>query len=552
MSSMSEPFFHEFSGAQQGAGFRLRLLPFQFGHGVRHDAGGRLHVEHAVLHDAGADGNSQVHVAGKAQVAAGTAVDAALHRLQLVDEFHRAHLGRAAERAGREGGLQHVELAHLGPQYALDVGDDVHHVGVALHVEGLRDLHAAGAGDAADVVAGQVDQHQVLGAFLGIGLELGLQRLVAFGRAATRAGAGQRADRDLAAAVARMLLAHQDLRAGADDLEVAEIVEVHIGAGVQRPQRPVQRDRLGLEGLGQALADDDLHQVAGGDVVLGALHGGHQLGLGEVALHRVVLAARHARHTDRVVQLVAQLGQPLGGAEIGLGLARVGPDDEVEPAGQVVDDGHLFAEQQQDVGRAQAALLVRAGQAFLDRAHRLVAEVAGQAAAEARQAGGDSGLDALLVGGDEVQRVAFMRLDDDAVGDDFAARAGGPHQCAAGQADEGVAPEALAADDGLQQEAVAARPGAVAQLEVEGQRGFEIRKGLADQRDAVVAFGGQALEFEFGDHVSNLERSRSSGLGVQPGGTRARCGTARQCAPSDIRRVLTSDARARLPGRSTP
>ena len=30
---------------------------------------------------------------------------------------------------------------------------------------------------------------------------------------------------------------------------------------------------------------------------------------------------------------------------------------------------------------------------------------------------------------------------------------------------------------------------------------FEIREGLADQRDAVVALGGQALEFEFGDHV---------------------------------------------------
>ena len=60
--------------------------------------------------------------------------------------------------------------------------------------------------------------------------------------------------------------------------------------------------------------------------------------------------------------------------------------------------------------------------------------------------------------------------------------------------------EALAADDAFQQEAVARVAGARAQLQVEGQRGFEIRKGLADQRDAVVAFGCQALEFEFGDH----------------------------------------------------
>ena len=37
---------------------------------------------------------------------------------------------------------------------------------VALDLEGLGDLDAAGPGDAADVVAREVDQHHVLGAFL--------------------------------------------------------------------------------------------------------------------------------------------------------------------------------------------------------------------------------------------------------------------------------------------------------------------------------------------------------------------------------------------------
>ena len=41
-----------------------------------------LHVEHAVLDDAGADRDRDVHVAGKAQVAAGAAVDTALDRLE--------------------------------------------------------------------------------------------------------------------------------------------------------------------------------------------------------------------------------------------------------------------------------------------------------------------------------------------------------------------------------------------------------------------------------------------------------------------------------------
>jgi hypothetical protein len=126
--------------------------------------------------------------------------------------------------------LQHVQAAHAVLQQAFDVADDVHHVRIALDDEGLGHLDAAGLGDAADVVARQVDQHQVFGAFLRVGRQLGFQRLVLLGRGATRARAGQRADRDLAA-FGRVLLAHQDLGAGADDLEVAHVVEVHVGRG---------------------------------------------------------------------------------------------------------------------------------------------------------------------------------------------------------------------------------------------------------------------------------------------------------------------------------
>jgi hypothetical protein len=65
--------------------------------------------------------------------------------------------------------LQHVQAAHAVLQQAFDVADDVHDVRIALDGKGVGDLHAAGLGDAADVVARQVDQHQVLGALLGVG-----------------------------------------------------------------------------------------------------------------------------------------------------------------------------------------------------------------------------------------------------------------------------------------------------------------------------------------------------------------------------------------------
>jgi hypothetical protein len=43
------------------------------------------------------------------------------------------------------------------------------------------------------------------------------------------------------------------------------------------------------------------------------------------------------------------------------------------------------------------------------------------------------------------------------------------------------------------------------QLEIEGQRGFEVGKGLDQQRDAVIALGRKRFEFQFRDH------GRSSG-----------------------------------------
>ena len=45
----------------------------------------------------------------------------------------------------------------------------MHDVRVALDHHALGDLHAAGGGDAADVVAPEIDQHHVLGALLRIG-----------------------------------------------------------------------------------------------------------------------------------------------------------------------------------------------------------------------------------------------------------------------------------------------------------------------------------------------------------------------------------------------
>ena len=60
-----------------------------------------------------------------------------------------------------------------GTSVAGDLRREVHHVAVALQRQQLVDVYGAEPGDAADVVAGQVDEHHVLGALLGMFHELG-------------------------------------------------------------------------------------------------------------------------------------------------------------------------------------------------------------------------------------------------------------------------------------------------------------------------------------------------------------------------------------------
>ena len=59
-------------------------------------------------------------------------------------------------------------------------------VPVGIHVDAAGERHAP------EVIAGQIDQHHVLGIFLGIGAQFGFARQVDRGIVRTRPGAGDR------------------------------------------------------------------------------------------------------------------------------------------------------------------------------------------------------------------------------------------------------------------------------------------------------------------------------------------------------------------------
>ena len=185
--------------------------------------------------------------------------------------------------------------------------------------------------------------------------------------------------------------------------------------------------------------------------------------------------------------MLHQLGQASLTALVSIGFAGVGQNDGVQLAGQVVKHHHGVGDHQQNVRIAQR-IGVRAGrQLLLDVAHAVIAEVAHQTAIEARQAGNWRDLITLLEGLDKGQRVFAVVLLDHHVIDAYRDLVlVGTQHGAARQADDRVTPPLLAALHRLQQIGVRR----VGQLQVQGQRGVEIRQGFDRHRDTVIAGSG--------------------------------------------------------------
>ena len=340
----------------------------------------------------------------------------------------------------------------------------------ALHLGEAVDGDGAHVRDAAHVVAAEVDQHQVLGALLGVGQEVGFVVGVLGGRlaAAARSRDGQHEGAALRPAG---LDARQHLGRGADQREAlaGRVQAVHIEveevrARVDLPERAVQVELVAREGHREALAQDHLEDVALDDVLLAGADGrlvGRPLhrggGLRGQQAHRLAGDAA-------LQQVVLQFHQPLG--RLGVRPMQVGVrvDEHGRHQDQLVLDpveGRDGVVEAPD-GVGQAEQVGRPRRQRLQLADGVIADVADGARGQARQARHDGLLGLRQDPAERLEDGPFQRLDlvRGAVALVGARRAVRPDAAAAvldhqvrALADERVAPQPLAALDRLQQEA---------------------------------------------------------------------------------------------------
>ena len=287
----------------------------------------------------------------------------------------------------------------------------------------------------------------------------------------------------------------EDLGAGADHLEAAEVEVEHVGRGVGAPQRAVEREGRQVEGLRPALARHDLEDVAGADVAPSPARPSR--GSGRGWCWRPARRARASPRSrlacgGRAVEVAHRVHHPLGGLGVGgAGVeAGAGPGraDHGDLALHPVDDQHHRGAQHDRVGQAER-VGVDVRQA-LDQPDHVVAEVAEEAGGHRRQLRRQ--LDPAL--GDQRaqarERVGGLVLP--AVG----VEAGGavePRRGAAALPDQvglhahdRVAAAHLAAGDALEQEAVLARLG-----QLQHQRDRRVEVGDQPGPDHLVAARGE-------------------------------------------------------------
>ena len=255
--------------------------------GVGNDSGSGLEVGLLALHEQSSDGDTGIEVADEVGIENGSAVDAAAGGFEFFDDLHGADFGSAAEGAGGEAGGKGVHGAELGAEAALEGGDEVHHVGVALDEHEVANFYGSVLADAAEIVAAEIDEHDVFGAFFFVSEHFLFEGRVFGIVAATGVGAGDGAVFEVASAGGG---ADEHFGRGTDDvhsggiLAGAEAQEIHVGGRVDGAEGAVKiegRD-AGLEV--PTLGEDDLEDVSGRDVLFGATDAFEELFFGGARL----------------------------------------------------------------------------------------------------------------------------------------------------------------------------------------------------------------------------------------------------------------------------
>src|SRR5205807_4734816 len=353
--------------------------------------------------------------------------------------------------------------------------------------------HRAVFADAAKIVAAEVDEHDVLGTLLFARQHFALEALVfrfVFA-AATRASDGPIKD------VASLNL-DEHFRGAADHGNVVELKIEKIGRGIQSAQLAIDFKRTSLRFHREALAQHDLENIAGPDVLLGLSNDVQVFRSAEIRrfIHSCPLgrlpgsfrAFRGDRFFEKLVRLPdlahrSVVVRPQAAMAFGENIA-----DNPQTVLDVIEGDEPVVEHEHSIVKADF-ILQALGKA-LDEANHVVAEVADRSRNQRRQARQPNGAEALDALAQERDGIALFPNESLAIFQDASAIAIAKNFLWM-SASERIARDFLAAFYAFQEKRV---PRALRDAEIGAHRGQKVGGKYIVNRDEVSLFR-ETLEF---------------------------------------------------------
>ncbi len=197
-------------GCGEELGFEQALAKFLVCIGVNDDAAADAHRAIFAVELKRADGDIEDGLPRR-EKADGACIDAARRFLDPGRQLHGAHLGRSGDGAAGEERTEDFLEADFRAELAGYRRGHLPDNGIALDGEKIAHTHAAEAAQAAEIVAHQVDDHDVFAAVLQVVMQPVRSLAVFGGGSATRRGSLHGA-RDDAAHFTAALNAEEELR----------------------------------------------------------------------------------------------------------------------------------------------------------------------------------------------------------------------------------------------------------------------------------------------------------------------------------------------------
>src|SRR3990172_3619087 len=155
-------------GQQQTTRLGARLFQFALRDGIGDDTGAGTQRDVSAGQHKTADQDIKIHAAVPVDIADRAGIGPARSLFQFTDDLHATHLGAAGDGAARKYRAQYLSGRHPAAQSSAYIRNDVMHMRIAFNPHEFIDLDAAWDADAAQIIAFEIDQHDMFGALLGV------------------------------------------------------------------------------------------------------------------------------------------------------------------------------------------------------------------------------------------------------------------------------------------------------------------------------------------------------------------------------------------------